>query len=281
VKAAPFRYAKPTSVEEAIALKADHGEAAQFLAGGQSLLPVLAMRLNRPELLIDINGLAELDGISQDGDTIRIGALTRTKAIGRSELLARHVPLLGLCVEHIAHPAIRTLSTFGGSVALADPAAEWPACCLALDATIVVRGRAGERAIPSREFFTGLYATARAPDELLVRVDIPVQPPDARPVALELCRRRGDYAIVGVLAQGRAAGPDALGDPRIVFFGVADRPVRLPEIEAPLRGRASLEGAIAALEAGLDPEGDLYHGPATKKHLAKALLTRAVRQMLH
>ena len=281
MKAAPFRYAKPSSVAEAIALKADHGDAAQFLAGGQSLLPVLAMRLDRPELLIDLNALAELDGISQEGGTIRIGALTRTKAIGESELLARHVPLLGACTPHIAHPAIRTLATLGGSVALADPAAEWPACCLALDATIVVQNGTGERAIPASEFFTGLYATARAPDELLVRIEIPVQPPDARPVALELCRRRGDYAIVGVLAQARAAGADALDDPRVVFFGVADRAIRLPEVEASLRGRASLDGALAALDAGLEPQGDLYHAPATKKHLAKVLLARAVRQILH
>lgn len=280
MKAAPFRYAKPSSVAEAIALKADYGEAAQFLAGGQSLLPVLAMRLDRPELLIDLNGLSELEGISQDGGTIRIGALTRTKTVGQSELLARHVPLLGACTPHIAHPAIRTLATFGGSVSLADPAAEWPACCLALDATIVVQSRAGERAIAAREFFTGLYATARAADELLVRIEIPIQPPNARPVALELCRRRGDYAIVGVLAQARAAGADALEDPRVVFFGVADRPVRLPEVEASLRGQASLKGALAALDAGLDPQGDLYHAPATKKHLVKVLLTRAVRQIL-
>ena len=280
MKAAPFRYAKASSVGEALALKAE-SDGTRFLAGGQSLLPVLNMRLDEPDLLIDINGLVELDGITQDGDTIRIGALTRTKTIGESELVASQLPLLRQCVAHIAHPAIRTMATFGGSVALADPAAEWPACCVALDARIVAQGPNGERAIPAMDFFRGLYTTALAADELIVRIDFPAQPTDVKPVALELCRRRGDYAIVGVLAQAQIGNPGCLEDARVVFFGVADRPVRLREIEEALNGNPSPEQALSAIEADLAPSGDLYHTPATKKHLAKVLFKRAVEQILH
>ena len=219
MKAAPFSYLRPDTVEEAVALKAQHGPAARFLAGGQSLMPILNFRLDRPEYLIDINGLVELQGIEDAGDTIRIGAVTRHAEIARSDLVKSKLPLLAQCIPHIAHPAIRTRGTFGGSVALSDPAAEWPACCLALNARMVFRSVAGERVVEARDYFRGLYETARQPDELLTRIDIPAAAHGTKAVALELARRRGDFAIAGVLAQARMTDRK-LDDLRIVFFGV-------------------------------------------------------------
>lgn len=283
MKAAAFDYAKPESVSEALALKREHGAAARFLAGGQSLLPAMNMRIDKPGILIDLNAIAGLGGIADAGDTIRIGALTRTAEMDRSALVAQRLPLLARCVEHIAHPAIRSMGTFGGSLVLADPAAEWPAACLALDASMVVAGPAGERTIAARDFFEGLYTTALAEDELLVRVDLPVQPADARPVVLELVRRHGDFAIAGIVAQAIPVGDGTLSDVKIAFFGIADRPVRLAEVEHAIEqgGRDGIGAARAALEAGVEFTGDLYHAPATKRHLAGVLLGRAVDALVH
>jgi carbon-monoxide dehydrogenase medium subunit len=276
MKSAGFEYAKPASVEEALRLKAERGDVARFLAGGQSLLPALNMRLDHPSLLIDLNGLAELGTIAAEDGVLKIGALARTEEIGRSELVRRHAPLLAKCVEHIAHAAIRTMGTMGGSVALADPAAEWPAACLALDAELVIRGPQGERRVAARDFFIGLYETALAENELLVRIDVPFQPSDARSAALELARRRGDYAIVGILAQGRPNDAGGFDDARIVAFAVADRPIRLRRLEEALVRDASRGTIEREIDAALVPEGDLHHSPATKKHLAKVLAARAV-----
>ena len=283
MKAAAFDYAKPASVSEAIALKRAHGGDARFLAGGQSLLPAMNMRVDRPGMLIDLNAIAGLGGIDDTGDTIRIGALTRTAELGRSEVIARRLPLLERCVEHIAHPAIRSMGTFGGSLVLADPAAEWPAACLALDAAMVVAGPTGERTIAAQDFFQGLYTTALAEDELLVRVDLPVPPAGARAVALELVRRRGDFAIAGIVAQAVPAADGALSDVRIAFFGIADRPVRLAAVEQAIAhgGGDGVGAARAALEAGIEFTADLYHAPATKRHLAGVLLGRAVDALRH
>ncbi len=283
MKSAAFDYAKPASVAEALALKRDHGGSARFLAGGQSLLPAMNMRLDKPDLLIDLNALAELDGIGDAGGTIRIGALTRTAELGRSEVIARRLPLLGRCVEHIAHPAIRSMGTFGGSLALADPAAEWPAACLALDASMIVAASQGERTIPARDFFRGLYTTALDEDELLVRIDLPAQAENARSVVLELARRRGDFAIAGVAAQAAPTNDGRLSDVRIAFFGIAEHPVRLADVEQAIEsgGTDGVDAARAALEAGVEFTSDLYHAAATKRHLAGVLLGRAVAELLN
>lgn len=283
MKSAAFDYAKPASVAEALALKRDHGGSARFLAGGQSLLPAMNMRLDKPDLLIDLNALAELDGIGDAGGTIRIGALTRTAELGRSEVIARRLPLLARCVEHIAHPAIRSMGTFGGSLALADPAAEWPAACLAFDASMIVAGSQGERTIPARDFFRGLYTTALEEDELLVRIDLPAQAENARSVVLELARRRGDFAIAGVAAQAAPTNDGRLSDVRIAFFGIAEHPIRLADVEQVIEndGSGGIDAARAALEAGVEFTSDLYHAAATKRHLAGVLLGRAVAELLN
>ncbi|WP_270939164.1 FAD binding domain-containing protein, partial [Falsiroseomonas oryzae] len=193
---ARFAYARPTKLSEALAILAQEPEAAP-LAGGQSLVPMLAMRVARPALLLDLNRLPDLDGIELVDGVLRIGALARHAAVLASPLVGQAAPLLHVALPEVAHPAIRNRGTLGGSVALADPAAELPACMVALDATIVLGSQAGERRVPAHAFFRGLYETDRRPDELLLRVEIP-RAPGWTPWFAEVARRRGDYALAGL-----------------------------------------------------------------------------------
>ena len=175
MKAPKFSYTRADSVDHALELLDKHGEDARILAGGQSLMPTLNMRLSQPEILIDINRLDDLKGIRMDGDTVCIGALTRHVEVMNSDIVAEHLPLIAEAMPHVAHVAVRNRGTIGGSVALADPAAEMPACILALGATLVVQSSSGKREIPAEEFFHGLYETARTENELLVELRIPAQ----------------------------------------------------------------------------------------------------------
>jgi carbon-monoxide dehydrogenase medium subunit len=279
MKAAGFRFLRARSVSEALAHKAKYGEEARFIAGGQSLVPALNLRLLEPRALIDITGLSELTGTRIEGDCVVIGALTRHAALATDPLVVAHAPLLLAALPYVAHAAIRNRGTFGGSLALADPAAEWPACCLALDATMVVTGptTGGERRLSAAEFFRGLYATALGPDDLLLRVELPRQPAGARNVALELTRRHGDFAVVGIVAAAPAVG---LAGTRMAFLSVADRPLRLPTVEQAL-AEGGAEAAAAELARRIDPPADLYHSAATKRHLAGVLLRRAAARLLH
>jgi carbon-monoxide dehydrogenase medium subunit len=267
LKAPSFAYLRPGTLAEALAALAEHGEEARVLAGGQSLVPALNMRLSEPRFLIDINRIGALGGIEERDGRLRIGALARHSAVGSSPLVARLAPLLHQAIPHVAHPAIRNRGTFGGSLAHADPAAELPACAVALDAVIAVASRRGERKLAARDFFRGLYATALAADEIITAVEIAPET-GGRSVFLELARRRGDYALAGLAA---VAGPGAL---RLVFFGLGDRPVEAKAAAAALRreGRAAAEAALAQ---DLDPTGDLQADAATKLHLARVLLGRA------
>jgi carbon-monoxide dehydrogenase medium subunit len=256
LKAPSFAYAKPRTLAEAFELLERPG--AKILAGGQSLIPSLNMRLSAPELLVDITGLAALRGITLEQGVVRIGALTTHTDIERSAEIPKHVPLLAEAVRHIAHPAIRNRGTLGGSIALADPAAEYPACLVALDATIVLQSKAGERMVRAEEFFKGLFEVDLRAGELVTAVEIPALLKDERSVFLELTRRHGDYAIVGL------AGVVKNSERRLAFFGLSSKPVLLKP--------KALDGAKASLPT---PAGDLYHSPSTKLHLAKVLLERA------
>src|SRR5712671_6355903 len=202
MKAPRFAYARPASVAEALALLAEHKDEARVLAGGQSLVPMLNFRVAAPKVLVDINRIAGLSGIKVAKNHIRIGALTRHVELERSADVARHLPLIASAMPHIAHPAIRSRGTFGGSCALADPAAELPACALALGATFVVAGRKGERRVAAQDFFRGLYATALKADELIVAAEFPLPKPGYVSAFGELARRHGDYAMVGIAAHG-------------------------------------------------------------------------------
>jgi carbon-monoxide dehydrogenase medium subunit len=274
LKPAPFGFAKATSVEHAVALLAQYADA-RLLAGGQSLIATLNMRLSAPRLLIDINALDELKRISRDGGTLSIGALVRHAEAERSDEIARHAPLLALALPHIAHPAIRNRGTIGGSIAFADPAAELPACLLALGGEVEIANGDGRRRVKADDFFRGLFETALGPGDVLTAVRIPVARADSRYGFAELARRHGDYALVGLAATARADGK-GLRDVRLAYFGVGATPVRARGAEAAIeRG----EDAVAALARDLSPQDDVQASAATRKHLAGVLLRRVGAQL--
>ncbi len=279
MKAPSFAYAKPRSLDEVFALAEQHGEDAKLLAGGQTLLATLNMRLSSPALLIDITALPGLAGIAVKGNTLRIGALTTHRTIERSPEIARHLPLLAQAAPNIAHVAIRNAGTLGGSLAHGDPAAEWPACCLALDATIVIAAKSGERRVKASEFYRGLFETALGAGEVIVAAEFPLPGPGSRSAFLELARRHGDYAIVGVAALAKAAG-GTLSDVRLAFIGAGPTPILAKHSMAAIEGRKvgaeTIAAAQAALAKDLAPMGDLNGSAATKLHLARVLCGRAL-----
>lgn len=277
MKAAAFDYVKPTSVHQVLSLLKEHGDDARLLAGGQTLMATLNMRLSEPRLLIDITGIEALRGISVQGGMLRIGALATHTDIEFNPLVARHTPLLKAAAPHIAHRAIRNSGTWGGSIAYADPAAEWPTCLLALGGTVIANGPQGERRIAADDFFTGLYSTALRPDEMLAACEIPIASADHWFGFSELARRHGDYAIVGLAATARRNGMTLHGV-RIVLLGVDATPIRARQTETLLEGRAldlaTLTQAVASLRSEIDPLPDLTNTPDTKRHLAGVLLQR-------
>lgn len=275
MKAARFRYVRADSPGQALALLAREGPDARVMAGGQSLLATLALRLSEPPALVDVSGIAELRGVSVEGDKLVIGALTRHVDVETSDLVARHAPLLAQALPHVAHAAIRNRGTIGGSVALADPAAEMPACMLALDAVMVIgslrEGGVAERKVAAEEFFQGLYATAIEPGELLLRIELPLAPATERAHFAEFARRHGDYAMVGLAA--RRPAPD---DWRLVVFGCGDRARRVPATEALLRkGVDDLDRLRDTLRSEIEPQSDLNATADTRLHLAAVLAKRA------
>jgi aerobic carbon-monoxide dehydrogenase medium subunit len=282
MKAPRFAYARPASVAEALALLAEHKDGARVLAGGQSLVPMLNFRVAAPKVLVDINRIAGLAGIKVAKDHVRVGALTRHAELEHSADIARHLPLIAAAMPHIAHPAIRNRGTFGGSCALADPAAELPACAVALGAKFIVAGKKGERRVAADDFFRGLYVTALAAGELLVAAEFPRAKPSYASAFGELARRHGDYAMVGIAAYGSTQGKN-FSDMRVAFFGVGDRPQRAAQFERALDSQPTtertIEAALAKLDADLDPRADLHASAATKRHLAKVLAGRVLTQM--
>ena len=283
MKSPAFDYVRATTPQHALALLAQHGSSACLLAGGQTLLATLNMRLSQPALVVDIGDLQQLAGITVAGNTLRIGALTRHVDVESSPLVARHAPLLSQAAPHIAHPAIRNLGTFGGALAYADPAAEWPACVVALQGTVVLLGAGGERRVPAADFFQGVYTTARRDDELLIACEVPIRQTGVRQHFSELARRHGDYAIAGLAACAQVQGTGevaVLSELHLVFLSLGDRPVRARAAEAALQGgplsAARVAQADAALRTELEPYADLTHSVATKKQLAATLMRRAV-----
>jgi carbon-monoxide dehydrogenase medium subunit len=274
VKPAPFAYKKARSLDEAITLLGE--EDARLLAGGQSLIATLNMRLSAPSLLIDINGLTDLNGISVKDGAVEIGALARHAQAERSDLIAKHAPLIARAMPHIGHPAIRNRGTLGGSIAFADPAAELPACLLALDGEIEATGPKGKRTIKAQDLFKGLFETGLTPKEVLTAIRVPAANKDTRVGFAELARRHGDYAIVGVAASARAEGK-GLADVRLAYFGVGYTPVRVKKAETTLTS-GDIDAAVAALD--LDPNDDVQATAKVKKHLAGVLLRRVAKQLL-
>ena len=272
MKANAVDYIRASSVAHALALLAEHGDAAQLLAGGQSLLPALNLRLSAPGLLIDIARLPELGTVTLTDTALRIGAGCTHAALLADPDVAAHAPLIPRALAQVAHPAIRSRGTIGGSLANADPAAELPACALALGATLVVQGPAGSRRVPAESFFTGLFETALAPGEMLVAVEVP-RHGAAQWGFAELARRSGDYAMVGLAAH--AAGPAV----RLAYFSVGTTALLARNAAAALAAGitpASVEPAPAALATDLPDHADLQASAATRLHLARVLLRRVV-----
>jgi len=276
VKPAPFAYAKARSLAQAIDLLA--AEDARVLAGGQSLIATLNMRLSHPALLVDINGIGELDGIALKNGAIEIGALTRHAQAERSTEIARHAPLIALALPHIGHPAIRNRGTIGGSIAFADPAAELPACLVALGGEVEIAGPMGQRTVKVENFFKGLFETALGPRDVLTAIRVPAVGPETRVGFAEFARRHGDYAMVGLAAVARPDGP-VLVDPRLAFFGVGSTPTRAYRAEEALAFR-DVDAAVSALAKDLDPPDDVQATGAVKRHLAGVLLRRVAKQLM-
>jgi aerobic carbon-monoxide dehydrogenase medium subunit len=282
MKARAFSYLRARTVEEALAAHAKAGDDARFIAGGQSLVPTLALRLQAPKLLIDITHIAELRGIRRESESLRIGALTRHREMLSEPLIAEFAPLLRAAAPFVAHPAIRNRGTLGGSIALADPAAEFPAMVLALDAEIEIAGLSGSRRVKAGDFFVDLFETALAPGELVVAVHVPLFKRDQLIAFDELARRRGDYALVGcgVIATCDKARIETIC---IAFFAVGNVPTRARHAEAVLSGQALDAARIAAAQAALDqdlapPDGDEVPS-AMRLHLARVLLGRLLGQI--
>ncbi|SHH77214.1 FAD binding domain-containing protein [Bradyrhizobium erythrophlei] len=282
MKASAFSYARATSVGNALELLVAHGDKAKVLSGGQSLMPAMNLRLISPELIVDIGEISELRGIAVSGGVLTIGALTRHVDLANSSEIAAHAPLLTEAIAHVAHPAIRNRGTLGGSLAHADPASELPACMVALNATIIVRGQTGERRIAAGDFFKGIYETDLSAHELLVAVELPVVKKNAVHFFHEFARRHGDYAIAGLAAQAIVEG-EAFGDLRLVFFAVGDRPVLAKAAARLVKTTITpelLTQASTALGQELDPQDDQQASSNMRRHLAKVLLARCVGALL-
>ncbi len=279
MKAPKFSYVRAESLEQTLQLLDTHGEDARILAGGQSLMPTLNMRLSQPKLLIDINRLTALEGISLAGDHVRIGALARHVEVANSPIVAEHLPPIAETMPHIAHVAVRNRGTFGGSIALADPAAELPACVLALGATLVLQGLGGRREIAAQDYFKGLYETARRPNELLVEARIPVKRAGSVSVFMELARRHGDFAIAGVAFE-LVIESGVLIDARLAYFGSEDKPTLARAALAAIKGKrldhGSGDAAASALASDLAPMSNAQGSARMRLHLQRVLTRRAL-----
>ena len=283
MKSAAFDYVKPKALQEALSLLEQGGDDAQLIAGGQTLLATLNMRLSEPTVLIDITDIAELKGISVVGDSLRIGALVTHTEIEDSELVAKHAPLLKAAAPHIAHRAIRNLGTWGGSLAYGDPAAEWPACSLTLRATMIIHGPAGERRISANDFFIDLYTTSLEPDEILVATEIPLASKQEVFYFHELARRHGDYAVAGLAAVAQKQG-DVLTHCAFTFFSVGATPVMATKAQDLINGQKFndelIAKAVAEARDEIEAIADITNSAEAKQHLIGVLLERGLKHMI-
>jgi carbon-monoxide dehydrogenase medium subunit len=269
---AAFVYARADSVDDAVALLAEHGDDAKLLAGGHSLLPLMKLRLATPSVLVDVGRLDELSFVRDDGDTLAIGGLTRHHDVEHDAVLRRHAPLLAAAAGEVGDPQVRHRGTLGGSLAHGDPASDLPAVVLALRGSIVVRWSGGERVIAADDFFRGVLETALAPDEIIIEVRVPKT--NGAGWAFEKFNRRAqDWAIVGVAAVGGDA-------PGVALVNMGDRPVRASAVEAALRSGASAVDAAALAGDGTDPPSDLNASPEYRRHLARVLAGRALEAVV-
>lgn len=281
MKPAPFDYHRPESVDEALALLAEHGYDAKLLAGGQSLVPAMNFRLAAPAVLIDLNRIPGLDAIAETEGGVRIGAMVRQRAAERSAVVAARAPLVAETLPWVAHAQIRNRGTMGGSIAHADPAAELPAVMLALGARFEVRGAGGARQVAADDFFTGLFATALEPEEILVGIEIPAAAPGTGFAFDELSRRHGDFALAGVAAAVRLDAEGRCAGARIALLSVGDGPVLAANATAALLGQLPTAEAVAAAadaaaRLDIDPPGDIHASAAYRRHITGVLVRRVL-----
>jgi CO/xanthine dehydrogenase FAD-binding subunit len=281
MKPAPFRYIVARSLEQALALKAEFGEEARFLAGGQSLVPTMNFRLAQPAVLIDINPLVELAGMRKSAtDSFHIGALTRYRDIERDPATARDLPLVAEALPHIAHPQIRNRGTIGGNLAHADPASEMPAIVVALAGRLRAQSKSGERWIAASEFFAGALVTALAADEMLAEVELPVAKPHSGSCFMEVARRRGDFALIGVACMVRMDENGRCAEARIGLCNAGETPILAEDSGQSLIGRpvdtAAIDQAGALVQRAIDPSGSIHASKKFQRHLAGVLTKRAL-----
>jgi len=281
MKSPDFEYVKPSSMAQALSLLDEHRDDAQILAGGQSLLAMMNLRMSWPKLLIDITGLAALRSIEEDSSCVRIGALITHHQVRTHRLVALSVPLLSQAAAHVAHLAIRHVGTIGGSMALADPAAEYPAVSLALGATVVLASTRGERRVRATDFFLGMYKTALMPGEIITAIEFPKATAQERFFFAELSRRRGDYAMVG-LAMSAKVNQGFIEKGQLAYFAVQDQAVlavkTMESLLGPISSTVSPE-TFQTLRVELSAKGDLQANAQTKNHLAGILLSRALKSL--
>jgi carbon-monoxide dehydrogenase medium subunit len=280
MKPARFRYVRAETLEAALAAKAEHGDDARFLAGGQSLVPAMNFRLAQPAVLVDLNAVPDLAGITSAGAGVRIAAMTRNRAVERSDLLVRSHPVVPEAMGWVAHPQIRNRGTLGGNLSHADPASEMPAVMVALDATLVAVSKRGERRIPARSFFRDVFTTDLATDELLAAIELPPLAPRTGTAFLEVAPRHGDYATAGVVAVVTLGADGRCTDARLAFCNAGETPMLAEKAASALRGQA-LTDTIArdvanAIQAEIAPRGNVHASAAYQRHLAGVLARRAL-----
>lgn len=282
MKPAPFRYFVPTTVVETLGLLAEHGDAAKLLAGGQSLVPTMNFRLATPSILIDLNRVAELFYVRAFDGGLAIGAMTRQRQVERDALIAQRAPLIAETMPYIAHPQIRNRGTVGGSLAHADPAAELPAVAIALDTHLKVRSQQGERWVPARDFFVGLFATVLQPTEMLTEIAVPPMPPRAGWSFQEVARRHGDYALAGVACVVTLDENEKCQNARLVFMGLGGQPIDAQKAVQLLKGETptpqAIQAAAQAVDAEIDPSSDIHASAAFRRHLAQVLARRVLEK---
>jgi aerobic carbon-monoxide dehydrogenase medium subunit len=280
MKLPPFAYAAPETLEEAMGLKAAHGDDAVLLAGGQSLVPLLALRLATPSFVIDLNRVTALEYVREERGSLLLGAMTRHRAVERNTALCERLPILADALPLIGHRAIRNRGTVGGSIAHADPAAEWPALALALDGAMVVTGRRGVRTVEAQKFFQGLFSTALEPDEILQEVRMRLPERGAGTAFVEFARRHGDFGLAGVAAALSFDPAEHVSTARIALLGVGGTPVRATEAERQLEGEPLTEegmrAAVATCREAVQPPSDVHGSAAYRLHLLGVLVHRAL-----
>ncbi len=282
MKPAPFQYLAPRNRADALGALRRFGPDAKILAGGQSLVPLLAMRLARPAIIIDLNRIPDLAYIKPIRGGLAIGAMTRQRTAEMHPLVAKRLPLLAEALRWVGHAQIRTRGTIGGSLAHADPSAELPAVAAVLGARFVIVSARGDRLLDPQQFFTGYLSTALAPHEMLTEVRLPAPPSGAGWAFQEVARRHGDFAIAGIAVVVRLDGDRRCAEARLAFTGVGPGPVRVPDAEAYLKGKRLTEAAVQEAgriaQAALDPDGDIHASAAYRKHVAGVLAARALMQ---